>query len=445
MIKQKGKIYLLFMIIIGAAILAFILIKTFIRTKPPVEEVGSIYKHFYGENLTNADGSRFALSTDKCTAYLYWASWCPDCESILPDIESLENMVRDRDYSFQMIDRLEKNRESVDKAEQALKDKGLTQKSAFDENRVDYDSIGLTMIPTVFVTNTSGCVTSVSRGTLPDASKLISMLDEADTGKSTSIYNRLKNLDEADAGKATSISQCYSEAQKDTFLPDLIYLYGSGREKKLMNSLASYNQQPFAYMYNENDDGLILSSIYLKQIRDNPENGRETDTTDITENYTDIFDIVQKSYISDSVPLFYTTYKRKLSSYKKTSLDTLEELSIMLSLSSVDALPQKSYLWLKDRVRAGTLWEAYDITGSAVSDDDIAYPDQMRYAVAALIAISEKDMDTASVAIERMEVCKNYSPESDNEYLIENAENGGYDLFLQYLALYVYESYEKHL
>lgn len=393
-------------------------------------QVGTLYHLYPAKSLVNDAGRAASVADGKCSAYLYWASWCPDCEAILPDVDSVAEGIRQNGCTFNLVNRLEPDKESVSAAAKALSDKNVSEQTLFDKNRKAYDSIGLTMIPTLLITDESDIVTSVSRGSIPDALTIKSMINEASTGKSDSLYNTISGYKGSD-----NLSEIYNRSSNlsitDSFIADLILYYGSDREKALIEEHLSDDYKPFSDDIENDQDTKNLSSFYLKKIK------VSYDQT----VYADILAMIKMGYISDEVPLFYTGYSSDMASYKKSDLNTIQELSIMLSLSSVGELNEMSYSWLKEKVCSGTLWNAYDISGDAVSGTSSS-SEAERYALAALISISEKDFDTASIAVEKMESGKAYNNSTGTEYMISDTRTGEFDLFTQYLALYIYELYE---
>lgn len=430
---QKRNVKILFIIIV--LVIAVTILSVFILSRKKADnsnmQVGTIYHTYPAKLLVTDSGKAASITADKSSAYLYWASWCPDCEAILPDVDTIAAGIRQNDCTFSLVNRLEPDRESVDAATKAISYNGVSEQTLFDKKRVAYDSIGLTMIPTLFITDANNIVTSVSRGSIPDALTITSMINEANAGKSDALYNIISSCKGSDR-----LYQIYDHSSDlaitDSFIADLILSYGSDRERSLLDDRLPDNYIPFSDNTNNEQNIQKLSSFYLKEIK----------ASNDKKAYSDILEIIKTGYISDTVPLFYTEYSSDMASYKKSDLDTIQELSIMLSLSSVGELNDRSYSWLKEKVSSGTLWNSYDLYGDAVSGT-ASCPEAERYALAALIAISEKDSDTASIAIEKMEAGKSYSNGSDTEYMISDTRTGKFDPFTQYLALYVYESYEQ--
>ncbi|MGL4737261.1 MAG: hypothetical protein ACRCW2_07350 [Cellulosilyticaceae bacterium] len=110
--------------------------------------------------------------------------------------------------------------------------------------------------------------------------------------------------------------------------------------------------------------------------------------------------LIQKAYISETLPFYYGAYDKTKSGYVMNKTINMEEsMQIILNLSEVGLVKAETINWLKENLKAGALYEEYDVaTGKAVfhTEDPVIY---------AMIAQAGKilgDNELYTLAIEKM-------------------------------------------
>lgn len=73
--------------------------------------------------------------------------------------------------------------------------------------------------------------------------------------------------------------------------------------------------------------------------------------------------LIQKAYISDTLPFYYGSYDMVKGEYVKGKTINLEEnIQIVLNLAEVGLVKIETVNWLKENLKTGALYEEYDIT-----------------------------------------------------------------------------------
>ena len=115
--------------------------------------------------------------------------------------------------------------------------------------------------------------------------------------------------------------------------------------------------------------------------------------------------VLLQGRISDSFPLYYSSYSYETGRYSEEDLNTAEALYTLWNLSRAGMLPDQAAKWVRDRVLAGNLAARYHTDGTAVRGYE--YHSTAVYALAALIAMETGDRDTQEAArrlMDRMRV-----------------------------------------
>lgn len=71
---------------------------------------------------------------------------------------------------------------------------------------------------------------------------------------------------------------------------------------------------------------------------------------------TNMLEIIQNGYLSDSFPLYKTRYQYETNSYNSENINTVESLLTILSLAEVKQQNPSSIWYLKEHVKKGTLY-----------------------------------------------------------------------------------------
>lgn len=469
----------------------------------PAQELtpAPMYKSIADAVFSDAAGNEARISTGTSPAViLYWASWCPDCKELMPRLNEVAELVGSAGGELYLIDRLEKDRESIEAAEAELNANGIQLSTLYDVDRKVYDSLGLTMIPTVIVTAPDGTVSAVSRGSLPEDDSLLSMLVEAVQGKAKCLFSFMEKemtapsggiITEYDAPDGDMLSESQgvfllyaAKTQNDEFF-DSLYSYvnahlaggalaswsvGSegdsgvnaliddlrivnalsiahGRRGGLKAELKAYSQA--IYTYNTVNDRLVdfYDFSALKPADRLTLCYADFSTLDILSELDERFKAVrddalmtvQNGFISNAFPLYYSYYDYKRGVYPRDDLNMAEALTTLLHLSQAGKLEPVTLDWLRARMNEGYLWAGYDVRGNPTSSG--RFESTSVYALLARIALCEGDYDLASLAIERMENMKIRNADSRFDCAFGNPDGTGIHAFDQGMALLAYEAY----
>ncbi len=138
--------------------------------------------------------------------------------------------------------------------------------------------------------------------------------------------------------------------------------------------------------------------------------------------------------ISDTFPLYYSSYSYETGSYSEADLNTAEALYTLWKLSRADLLPDDTAEWLRTRVREGNLAARYRTDGTVVRGYE--YYSTAVYALAALIAMETGDRNMLETAHRRMERLRNNDADDPlyGAYAQKNAEIRSFDQLIPLLV-----------
>ena len=122
--------------------------------------------------------------------------------------------------------------------------------------------------------------------------------------------------------------------------------------------------------------------------------------------------IVENGYISDTFPLYYSSYDYKKKKYSEENLHTAEALFTLYHLAQVERMKNTSREWLREQLAENGLYARYGTDGDVA--DGYEYESVAVYAIAALTGIELQDSDIYTKAIQRMEVLMQQNTETDN-------------------------------
>lgn len=125
--------------------------------------------------LANEDGVKI---------FLFWASWCPHCKESVKEADKLETAAESMGAEFYLVNKLDNEKETKDQALQFIRENQIQTESFFDEECKAYQSIGLNMIPTLFVLDYKNRVIAMMEGHVSSVEQLEQMIREAQNGKS---------------------------------------------------------------------------------------------------------------------------------------------------------------------------------------------------------------------------------------------------------------------
>lgn len=118
--------------------------------------------------------------------------------------------------------------------------------------------------------------------------------------------------------------------------------------------------------------------------------------------------IVQKGYLSDSFPFYQTRYDFNTNDYQSEGINTVESLLTILNLAEVKQEQAASIRYIKDQVKAGTLYGQYDRNGKPLND----VRSTGIYAISAMIGSVIKDQELYADSILKMNEFQIHDPQS---------------------------------
>jgi hypothetical protein len=118
--------------------------------------------------------------------------------------------------------------------------------------------------------------------------------------------------------------------------------------------------------------------------------------------------IVQEGYLSDSFPFYQTRYDFDKKGYQSESINTVESLLTILNLAEVKLEQPASIRYIKDQVKAGTLYGQYDRDGKPLNE----VRSTAIYAISAMIGSVIKDHELYADSILKMNEFQVHNPQS---------------------------------
>lgn len=102
--------------------------------------------------MTTRDGKLVASSElyDKPMLVFEWASWCPHCQKQLPIVQQMYEKYGDQIH-FVLLNMSDPNRETKEKADQYIKEKGYTFPYYYDEDQGAADLLQVQTIPSMYL------------------------------------------------------------------------------------------------------------------------------------------------------------------------------------------------------------------------------------------------------------------------------------------------------
>lgn len=153
---------------------------------------------------------------------------------------------------------------------------------------------------------------------------------------------------------------------------------------------------------------------------------------DKTDVFQQLKEILSRGKISDTFPLYYSSYSYSDESYADDDLNTAEALITLWHLAMADSIDDDSVEWLENQVREGTLYARYHTDGTVVTGYD--YYNCAVYGLAALTLHEADQDDAAETALRRMERVRVSDADSEWYGAFGSAE-GNYRSFDQLIAM----------
>lgn len=127
---------------------------------------------------------------------VFWASWCPDCNRQFEVIREMEALAEAYGARLLLVDRLNREKESVEAAQKKIAEYGVTAPVLYDPDEAVYSAWGMREIPSSVVLDKDGVVRAYANGTLT-AGQCEGLLNRAFRGRDSAglsfILNSLSN------------------------------------------------------------------------------------------------------------------------------------------------------------------------------------------------------------------------------------------------------------
>ena len=146
--------------------------------------------------FTLADGSTTTLQEhlgSDITLVMFWGSWCSYCERQTEFLLSVQQQLAEQGVTVLLIDKMDPQKESVDAAQQKITEKSIPFDWIIDDGLAVYKELGLHIIPTTFLVDSSGHVLYCHAGVIESADELNAMLDYVKQGAAAQTEAFVKN------------------------------------------------------------------------------------------------------------------------------------------------------------------------------------------------------------------------------------------------------------
>ena len=189
---------------------------------------------------------------DSLSLIMFWGSWCSYCSDQTSLLVSMEELLAKRDVTVILIDKMDPEKESIAAATAKMQQEGSSFDWIIDENLTVYNELGLHIIPTTLLVDSSGHVLYCHSGSITNADELTAILDYAEQGLDAQtlsfIQNYLTNQDggiqlhvQADSADSPSGQDVLAESQ------GLIMEYAAlTQNEELFTSALDYTEEHLA-------------------------------------------------------------------------------------------------------------------------------------------------------------------------------------------------------
>lgn len=137
------------------------------------------------ETLSRADGSTIKIGDIKGDYLIlnFWGSWCKYCKAQLEQTNVYTKIAeRYGNIPIVLVDKMDKEKESVEQAQQYLQEQQISVTNLFDQDMTLYQKLGLKRIPTTIILDKEGKVLFCYTGVIENASQFEAMLSYAIQG-----------------------------------------------------------------------------------------------------------------------------------------------------------------------------------------------------------------------------------------------------------------------
>lgn len=137
------------------------------------------------ETLFRADGSTVKIGDIKGDYLIlnFWGSWCKYCKTQLEQTNVYTKITeRYGNIPIVLVDKMDREKESVEQAQQYLQEQQISVTNLFDQDMTLYQKLGLKRIPTTIILDKEGKVLFCYTGVIENASQFEAMLSYAIQG-----------------------------------------------------------------------------------------------------------------------------------------------------------------------------------------------------------------------------------------------------------------------
>ncbi|WP_459954284.1 hypothetical protein [Paenibacillus pini] len=154
------------------------------------------------------------------------------------------------------------------------------------------------------------------------------------------------------------------------------------------------------YLYDFYDENYKITNSFVTLCYVNLQSLQELpiSSTEEQQLMKNMQDIIRNGYLSDDFPFYETRYQYDTKSYSSDHINTVESLLTILELAEVQQQNPASIRYLKEQVKAGTLYGQYTRDGKPTND----IQSTAIYAIAAMIGSELKDRSLYEDSIGRM-------------------------------------------
>ncbi|WP_310223716.1 hypothetical protein [Paenibacillus qinlingensis] len=149
---------------------------------------------------------------------------------------------------------------------------------------------------------------------------------------------------------------------------------------------------------------------------------------------SNMLQIAQKGYLSDAFPFYQTRFDFTTNQYQSERISTVESLLTILNLAEVQQQKAGSIRYIKERVKAGTLYGQYDLDGKPLNN----IRSTAIYAISAMIGSVIKDQELYTDSILQMNEFQIQDPQSPLYGGFGDTRNGQAYSFDNLMALLAY-------
>lgn len=511
--KKKILLVCLFFIVIAIAfksvqIYGVMKIKNSMHISKKTNEINTgynLYEKIPQLNFSDENNNKVNLSNKKGKNIIicFWNSESYDaCEQVRAFYVLRETFKKYENTECVLVDVLNTENETKEKALQHLKDNNIEFSTLFDENGHVFNKFNLKNVPATLVINKEGVLIKKHEGIIYDNGLLEGYIEDAVNGSNAStekfINERLINskgginaqygekeeniLSESEGvmleyAVLTNNSQLFNstlnyinnnmktnelvswqiqngEKSKVNALIDDLRIYGAMKDgsqifEKNKSELRKYRKA--IYKYNTNENNLIdfydfennqkAQRLTLCYADFNVLKKLAEDDIKFYKIYESSMNIVKNGYINDDFPLYYSWYDYKTNSYQKDELNTSEAMVTLLHLAEAGEIKEQSVKWLKETIKDKGLLGRYTTEGKVAHGYE--YESTAAYAITAMIGVEVNDYELVDLSVSRMEKMRIDDTTSKFNGAFGNKDGSGIYSFDQCMPLAAYCQLQK--